>query len=218
VSESIPAQVKRFAVEHVKVMSAVAFVAVIVATWMVMSAHGVVVDEPTQSEEVTIDSQEVEEPPAPVWVIHVMGAVVSPGVVVVHEGARVVDAIAAAGGLTDSADPAQLNLAAVLSDGCQVMIGTVKKPLGEVRFGTGGELDHSSQSTNPGSSPGSSTININKATQGELETLPGVGPVTAKAILTWRENNGSFTSVSQLQEVGGIGAKTFAQLEPYVSV
>jgi len=139
-----------------------------------------------------------------------MGAVTTPGVVELPQGARVIDAIEAAGGFTANADPADLNLAAILVDGAQIIIGTTSAPQGEVRQST---------SPNSGSAPGSSgKVNLNQATSAQLESLPGVGPVTAAAILAWRQNNGSFTSTTQLQEVNGIGPKTFAQLEPYVCV
>jgi len=146
--------------------------------------------------------------------VHVLGAVEKPGVVSVPQGARVIDAIEAAGGFVLDADPQDLNLAAMLVDGCQVVIGTVAEPLGQVRQGTGGE------STANGSAPTStaSTVNLNHATVEQLDSLPGVGPVTANAILAWRTKNGQFTSVSQLQEVDGIGPKTFAQIQPFVSV
>jgi len=141
-----------------------------------------------------------------------MGAVVHPGVVSVAPGARVIDAIEAAGGFTPAADPGELNLAAQLVDGCQIIIGTTTEPLGEVHQGLGGDQ------AAPGSSSAATTINLNTATAAELESLPGVGPVTAQAILTWRETNGSFASVDQLQEVTGIGPKTFQQIQPFVSV
>jgi competence protein ComEA len=211
--ESLPARFKKFSVEHVKVLSTVALVAVIFTTWMVMSARAVPLDAQEPEDVVTMTTPEVVEP-VEIWLIHIIGAVANPGVVEVSPQARVIDAITAAGGFTQDADPAQLNLAAVLSDGCQVLIGTTDQPLGEVRYGTG----ETAATGTGGVNAGSSTVNLNRATQAELETLPGIGPVTAVAIITWREQNGPFTSSSQLQQVKGIGEKTFAQLEQYVSV
>jgi len=143
----------------------------------------------------------------PMIKIHVLGAVVAPGVVTLPQGSRVEDAITAAGGLLTDADPAQLNMAAVLSDGSQIVIGTTDNPLGDVNDGTGGS-----------SGSGGSLVNLNTATQAQLETLPGVGPVTAGKILAWRTQHGRFSSVSELLEVDGIGEKTLAQLEPHVCV
>ena len=141
--------------------------------------------------------------------VHVIGAVRSPGVVSLPQGSIVQDAIAAAGGLSDDADPAMLNLAAPLSSGQQVVVGTVEEPLGELRDAP----------QDSGADPGSGgLVNINTATAAELEALPGVGPVLAAAIVEWRETNGGFTAVEDLQEVSGIGPKSFAKLAPLVTV
>lgn len=148
--------------------------------------------------------------PEPVLLrVHVMGAVASPGVVSVPDGAIVADALAAAGGLLPEADPAELNLAARLADGQQVVVGTREQPQGDVR----GEAPGGDAGTEPGGK-----VNLNSASQGQLEELPGVGPVLAGEIISWRETNGGFTAVSDLQEVSGIGPKTYETLEPLVTV
>jgi len=139
--------------------------------------------------------------------IHVIGAVNQPGVVTLVAGDRVQDALAAAGGLTSQADPAQLNLAAVLTDGSQIIIGTKKHPRGDV-ISPGG--------SSAGGKPGQSCVNINTASENELQSLSGVGPVMAAKIVTWREEHGRFQSVAELQEISGIGSKIFAQLQPHV--
>lgn len=139
--------------------------------------------------------------------VHVMGAVASPGVVVLREGAIVADALAAAGGLTPESDPAELNLAARLTDGQQIIVGTAGDPRGEVRGQPQG-----------GETASGGKINLNTASGPQLEELPGVGPVLAKAIISWREENGGFRQISDLQSVPGIGAKTFGTLEPLVTL
>lgn len=150
-------------------------------------------------------------PPVVMQRVHVAGAVQEPGVVSLPEGTIVQDAILAAGGLTADADPAQLNLAAPVSDGMQIVIGTAAEPKGEV---VGGGP--------PGGVGGGggerSLVNLNTATQEELESLPGVGPVTAQAIIGWRNDNGEFSAVDELQEISGIGPKTFEKLRPLVRV
>jgi len=142
--------------------------------------------------------------------VHVTGEVRRPGVVRLAVGARVHEAIAAAGGATTKADLGTLNLAAVLTDGSQVVVA---------RQGAGGS---SLQPGQPGqvSAPGSGSpkLNLNSATAEQLEQLPGVGPVTAASIVAWRDQHGRFTRVDELQEVDGIGPKTFARLEPHVTV
>jgi competence protein ComEA len=127
-------------------------------------------------------------------------------VVELSEDSRVQDAIAAAGGLAADADSGELNLAAVLVDGCQLKIGTTKHPGGEVRSGTSGEADGS------GGGAAEVKVSLNTATVAQLDTLPGVGPVTAQKILDWRSEHGKFTAITELQEVDGIGPKTYADL------
>lgn len=144
--------------------------------------------------------------------VHVLGAVRRPGVVSLTEGARALDALAAAGGLTRAADPGDLNLAQILSDGQQIVIGTKRHPTGDVR---GGASDSAGQ---PGSAAaaGSPDVNLNSATQVQLELLPGVGPVMAGKILAWRQEHGHFSRVEELQEIDGIGPKTYAHIVPHV--
>jgi competence protein ComEA len=150
------------------------------------------------------------------WLVHVLGAVSAPGLVSLSPGARVADAIAAAGGLLAEANSAELNLAAELADGAQVIIGTAAEPRGEVRTGTGGGAAGGGSGTSGNTVD--PVIDLNSATQAELETLPNVGPATASAILAWRSSHGRFTTVAELQEVDGIGPKTYAQLAPRVRV
>ncbi|HEY3339405.1 MAG TPA: helix-hairpin-helix domain-containing protein [Propionicimonas sp.] len=148
--------------------------------------------------------------PTPLVLVHLLGAVRHPGVVQLPQGARVADAIEEAGGLTAAADPGELNLAAVVVDGSQVVIGTRGKPRGEVR----------SEGGDAGAGPpgGSATVSLNTATLEQLDTLPGVGPVTAQKILDWRKLHGRFSAVTELQEVDGIGPKTYADIAPNVRI
>ena len=134
-----------------------------------------------------------------------------PGLVKLPESSRVQDAIDAAGGLTDRADPGELNLAQLLADGQQLVIGTSSDPAGEVRDGRESAAGSSS-------SAATATLDLNRASQVQLEELPGVGPVTAGAILTWRQQHGKFSRIEELQEVDGIGPKTYAQIAPHVRV
>ncbi len=153
--------------------------------------------------------------PTPIAItVHVLGAVVTPGVVVVPGPARVRDVIAAAGGLRSDADPGELNLAALVSDGAQVVIGTKSQPRGEIR-GAARPADPAAGAA-PG--PTEARLDLNTATVDQLDGLPGVGPVTAQAILAWRAKHGRFSKVEELQEVDGIGPKTYAQIAPHVRV
>lgn len=168
------------------------------------------------------DAQE-EQPgasgtPAPMLWIHVSGAVQDPGVVRLHPQARVIDAIDAAGGFTDEADPSSLNLARLLVDGEQLWVGSP----GQAAPSQIGQPALPSVGVNPDHSPVDGTrgspVNLNTASAAELEALPGIGPVTAAEILNWRQQHGAFNSIEELMEVSGIGERTFARLEPLVAV
>jgi competence protein ComEA len=155
-------------------------------------------------------------PTPAVVLVHVLGEVVGPGVVRLAEGDRVADAIEAAGGLTERADPGELNLAAVVADGTQVVIGTRGQPRGEVRVGT--DPGDGGTAGGTGAGAGGQKVSLNTATEAELDTLAGVGPVTAARIVAWRAEHGRFTRIEELQEVDGIGPRTFAELAPHVSL
>jgi competence protein ComEA len=142
-------------------------------------------------------------------VIDVAGKVRSPGIATLPLGSRVVDAIKAAGGVRHGISIHALNLARVLVDGEQILVG-VPPPSG---------VAGSAASAPTGAAAGpAALVNLNSATETELETLPGVGPVTAQAILQWRTENGAFTSVDELLEVSGIGDATLATLAPFVTL
>jgi competence protein ComEA len=153
-------------------------------------------------------------------VVHVLGAVRRPGLVTLSAQARVQDAIDAAGGLTGRADPEELNLAQLLQDGQQVVIGTAAHPDGEVRSGSGSASGPAGNGSSAGGSapPAGAVLDLNQADATRLEDLPGVGPVTAAAIVAWRNEHGRFSTVEELQEVDGIGPKTYAQIAPHVRV
>jgi competence protein ComEA len=145
--------------------------------------------------------------PAAEVVVDVAGKVRHPGIVRLPAGSRVVDAVDAAGGPRRGVDLGALNLARVLVDGEQVVVG-VPEPAGVA----------ASAASAPGAGSPGALVNINTATQAELETLPGIGPVTAQAILQWRSDNGAFGAVDELMEVSGIGEATLADLAPFVTV
>jgi competence protein ComEA len=148
-------------------------------------------------------------------VVHVIGAVSTPGVVQLPDGSRIADAIAAAGGLAASAAVGELNLAQVLVDGTQLKIGNRKHPGGWVREGSGSAAAGSGGGSGAGASQSSAQpakVALNTASLAQLDTLPGIGPVTAQKILDWRKAHGKFTAITELQEVDGIGPKTYADL------
>ncbi|MBM7825263.1 competence protein ComEA [Arcanobacterium pluranimalium] len=167
-------------------------------------------------------------------VVYVTGAVNRPGVVKVAEPARINDAVTAAGGLSPTADMNGVNLAAPVTDGAHIHISIVGEEQAENSSATGSGGSVSGESDNGGSDSGgparnsqagaqtgsqtNKKISLNSATAQELDTLPGIGPITAQQIVQWRKQHGKFTSVEQLGEISGIGAKTIEKLRPYLSL
>jgi competence protein ComEA len=148
--------------------------------------------------------------PAPI-IVHVTGAVINPGVYSLPSGSRVKDAIEKSGGLLNDADTTLINLAMLVEDGMQVW---VPFQLEEVMdFDNPAVLEYES-------SPGQPVdkININSATQIELESLFGIGPVIAKAVIQYRLENGPFKEIEEIQEVSGIGPVTFERIKPFITV
>lgn len=142
-------------------------------------------------------------------VVDVSGKVRRPGIAILPPGARVVDALAAAGGARRGVDLGLLNLARPVIDGEQILVG-LPQPSG---------VDAAAAAPPLGTAPApGALVNINTAGQTELETLPGVGPVTAQAILTWRSEHDGFAAIEELLDVQGIGEATLAQLAPHVTV
>lgn len=153
---------------------------------------------------------------APVFV-HVLGAVRHPGLYQLRSGARVVDAIGAAGGFAPAAEQGGVNLARVLSDGEQVVVptkGQAAPPGAAAARGTAG----ASVGGGAGTAASGAKVNLNSATQAELETLPRIGPALAQRIIDWRTKNGRFASIQDLANVTGIGEKTFDGLKELVTV
>nr|WP_172405957.1 ComEA family DNA-binding protein [Clavibacter michiganensis] len=144
--------------------------------------------------------------------VHVVGAVVSPGLFPLAPGSRVVDALAAAHGFADGADTAGVNLARVLSDGEQLVVprqGETPTATGAPAGAAGGVA---------GSASPSAPVDLNTATAEQLETLPRVGPSLAARIIAWRSAHGRFARVADLGRVPGIGDRTLASLTPLVRV
>jgi competence protein ComEA len=151
----------------------------------------------------TVATASVDDASGAALYVHVLGAVLRPGVYQFSDGERVVDAIAAAGGFTPAADLQAVNLARFLSDGEQILV-----PLQGEAPPAGG----------PAEGAPAGKVNLNTASSADLETLPRIGPATAQRILAWRETNGRFATVDDLLDVPGIGDKTFESLRELVTV
>ena len=180
--------------------------------------------------------------------VYITGEVNAPGVVILNEGSRIVDAINAAGGTTAEANVSKVNLVYILEDGMKVNIPNDNDLKNNPDFeyitlnsGDGGQDDYyretssanvdGSNSSGSNSSAGSgiesdyygnekqySVVNINTATQTELETLPGIGPSLALNIINYRKENGRFSSIEEIKNVRGIGDARFENLKAYITV
>lgn len=151
--------------------------------------------------------------------VHVVGEVHRPGVVQIPGDARIQDAVEAAGGLTPEAVVTHVNLAAPVSDGAQILIPDVESAKAVSGTQDGGVQAPDVAETGGANTPaGAGPVNLNTASQSELETLPRVGPVTAQRIIEHREQVGGFHSVEELDDVTGIGPAMLASLTPLVTV
>jgi competence protein ComEA len=137
-------------------------------------------------------------------VVSVVGLVARPGLVTLASGARVAEAVEAAGGLLPGTDPATVNLAAVVSDGEQISVGVPA-----VAAGSGAA---------PGGAASGGRVNLNTAGAADLDALPGIGPVLAQRIVEHRTRHGPFRTVDQLDDVPGIGPAIAAELAELVSL
>lgn len=151
--------------------------------------------------EVALGVEPIRAAPAPPVVVHVVGAVQQPGLYRLARGKRVADAVARAGGVTPTADLALINIAALVSDGQQVVV-PARAP--------------------PGAAPAAGEaaagpVHLNSATVEQLDALPGVGPVTAQKIVDYREKHGAFSSVRELDAIPGIGPARLEQLTELVA-
>lgn len=215
--EDEPAMARpRVEIPHVRALATVGVAASVLLVWWLLSGR------PQESEPVaplafsstsTPGPTPAQGAPADRLIVDVVGKVRRPGIVTVPKGSRVYEAIDAAGGLRGRVDTTTLNLARELVDGEQVLVGIAPvDATGSPGSGSGG-----SGSPGPGPAAGAK-INLNTATLEQLDTLPGVGPVTARAILDWREAEGPFASVDDLLDVKGIGDATLAELRDLVVV
>jgi competence protein ComEA len=191
--------------QQVVVVAIVAFVAVGGSLLLSLRSASPKIAPPAQSSTIAVSDSSLpaESQPTTGILVHVAGAVRKPGLYEFPDGARVADAIASAGGPNAKADLDALNLAELLTDGMKLFIA---------RHGEGSAPVASVSVT-----PSAALINVNTADQAALETIPGIGPVTAVAILDQRARLGSFESFEQLLEVDGIGPATLESIRSYIT-
>ena len=162
-------------------------------------------------EEVVEEIEEIEE-----IILHIIGAVKNPGIVKIKEGSRIVDVIEAAGGITEDADVSKINLAYIVEDGQKIFIPSITDEITEeTEYVTSESGDNIIVDDNKGENV---MVNINKATQTELETLPGIGPAMALRIIEHREENGNFENIEEIKNVKGIGDSKFENIKNNICV
>lgn len=150
-------------------------------------------------------------------VVHVIGEVNNPGVVILEEGSRIIDAINSAGGKTEETDLSKINLAYIIEDGIQIYVPRINENLNNVEVISAdageGVVSNSTISEN-----NNVKVNINTANKEKLETLPGIGESTAQKIIEYREQNGKFKTIEDIQNVSGIGTVKYNSLKDKITV
>ena len=144
--------------------------------------------------------------------IHIDGEVASPGIKYLETGARISDAIEASGGGTSLVDFSKINLAYVLKDGQKVHVPSIYEPIDTATVSNDAGENVIIQNSS------SNMVNINTATQAELETLPGVGASTALKIINYRNQNGNFKKIEDLMNVSGIGEAKFSTMKDHITI
>lgn len=163
-----------------------------------------IVDENEEVEEKDIEKEKIK--------IHVIGEVQNTGMIELDEGARISDIIEAAGGSTENADLSKVNLAYEVEDGQKVYIPSINDERVKQYVTNGSGEGVVEEETKKG------LVNINTATQTELETLSGIGPSTALKIITYREENGKFKSIEDIKNIPGIGDSKFENIKDFIYV
>ena len=174
-------------------------------------------EQSLEIENTTEENNEAKEEKSKI-IVHVSGAVKNEGIVELEEKARVADAIEAAGGVTEDAYMRDINLASLLEDGMKVYIPTKEEVMqkeenSDYIIGSNNIIEN-----NNVESKKSGKVNINTATKEELDTLPGVGELTANKIISYREENGKFKSIEEIKEVSGIGDSKFEQIKDLIEI
>ncbi len=197
-------------------LGVVAVAAVAFAAWRFWPAPGGVEVATAPQDAVTASAETSTGAPAEpaVVVVHVVGAVVHPGVYTLPAGSRVSDAVEAAGGATGNAAEEGVNLARVLADGEQIRMLTRD----EVAAGVQADGVAAGAGGGGGGATAGGKVDLNRATAAELDALPGIGPSTAQKIVDDREANGPFKKVEDLMRVSGIGQKKLDALKDLVTV
>lgn len=181
-------------------------------TWNVLTTPELSIEHSTSSN--VEESYEADQAQPSSIFVHITGEVKAPGLYELPQGARLSEAVNAAGGFTDNANDSSVNLARVLSDGEQVSVASKNSSTINTE-----DVDSSVSEISPNSSNSTpNKININTASTEELMTLDGIGEATAEKIITYRQEQGSFKSIDEIKEVSGIGDKKYEAIKDFITV
>lgn len=162
-----------------------------------------------------ITNVQEENPETKKIVIHITGCVRNTGIVEVDDGSRIIDVIEKAGGVTEEADISKVNLAYIVQDAQKIYIPSILDEKEVEYISTENGENVIIEDKNEGKQ---SKVNINKATQTELEQIPGIGPSTALKIINYRKEKGKFYSIEEIKEISGIGDKKFSEIRESIEV
>lgn len=201
-----------------KIVIIIGILAIVLIGWNVYNSKEES-DVENSTENIVANKENEEKIEEEMIVVHITGEVKKPGVVRVKEGSRIEDIIEAAGGLTENADITNINLAYVVEDGVKIKIPAVgDDELSKESYIIEGMGENFSIAEGNVENHSNSLININTATQSELETLPGIGPSIASRIIEYRNQNGKFKTVNDIKNVTGIGNNKFEKIKEFIKV
>lgn len=185
-----------------------------------LNLNSLIVENGTESSNKTIkENVDKAEEIVTEIVVHIIGEVKKSGVVSLEEGARLIDAIKKAGGETKNADLSQVNLAYKLKDGDKIYIPNKNEKITEyIVQGNGDNIVSVGEEPEDNLKGENKKVNINTANQEELDTLPGIGETTAQKIIEYRETNGKFNKIEDLQNVKGIGESKYSEIKDKITV
>lgn len=204
-----------------KIILIIGVLAIALMVWNIYNSQND--DRAIESAEILISENNItkenkSEDEEEIIVVHITGEVKKPGVVKVKEGSRIENIIEAAGGLTENADITDVNLAYVVEDGVKIRIPSNNDEDASEESYITEDSGKGVMITEEKQSGSSSIVNINTATQTELEELPGIGPSIATRIIEYRDQNGKFKSVDDIKNVTGIGDSKFEKIKDYIKV
>ena len=202
-----------------KIILIIGVLAIALMVWNIYNSQND--DRAIESAEILISENNItkenkSEDEEEIIVVHITGEVKKPGVVKVKEGSRIENIIEAAGGLTENADITDVNLAYVVEDGVKIRIPSNNDEDASEESYITEDSGKGVMITEEKQSGSSSIVNINTATQTELEELPGIGPSIATRIIEYRDQNGKFKSVDDIKNVTGIGDSKFEKIKDYI--